>query len=96
MKKWACKARHRRTGVGGLALDESLLDDEMAELGMLPSAKPRCSNVWRRSSSMPGLPHSMMRSVSMSSGGRPMSWNNCSDVVRSVMRPRLRNGSEAV
>ena len=36
---------------------------------------------------MPRLPHSMMRSVSMSSGGGPMSWNNCSDVMRSAMRP---------
>jgi hypothetical protein len=35
----------------------------------LPSRKPRASKVWRSSSSMPGLPHIMMRSVSMSSGG---------------------------
>ena len=59
----------------------------------LPSRKPRPSNIWRNSSSMPGLPHIMMRSVSISSGGWWMSLNNCSDVIRSVMRPRLRNGS---
>jgi hypothetical protein len=34
----------------------------------LPSRKPRISNIWRSSSSMPGLPHIMMRSPSIFSG----------------------------
>ena len=51
------------------------------------------SNICFSSSSIAGLPHIMMRSVSMSSGAWPISLNNCSDVIRSVMRPRLRNGS---
>jgi len=43
---------------------------------------------WRSSSSMPGLPHIMMRSVLRSSGGWWISLNNWSEPIRSVMRPR--------
>src|SRR4029453_415099 len=59
----------------------------------LPSRKPPDSNICLSSSSIPGLPHIMMRSVSILSGAWWMSLNNCSDEIRSVMRPRLRNGS---
>ena len=39
------------------------------------------------------LPHIMMRSVSMSSGPWPMSLKICSELMRSVMRPRFLKGS---
>ena len=40
-----------------------------------------------------GLPHSMMRSVSADNGDWPISSNSWPDAIRSVTRPRLRNGS---
>ena len=43
--------------------------------------------------SRPGLPHSMTRSCSLSSGGRPRSAGSWPWKIRSVSRPRLANAS---
>ena len=59
----------------------------------LPSMKLRASNICFSSSSIAGLPHIMMRSAAMSSGPWCKSVKSWLDVMRSVMRPRLRKGS---
>jgi hypothetical protein len=60
------------------ALDERLLDHEMAGLAVAAFEQSRALEHLAQFFQHAGLPHIMMRSVSISSGGWPMSLNNCS------------------
>ena len=60
---------------------------------VLPSMKPRASNMALRSRSMSGLPQIMMRSSSRLKGGSPRSALSLPFSISVVMRPWLRKGS---